>query len=268
VLDQLSIAIVCDWLTVNAGAERVILEMHKLFPKAPIYTTLYKAKAFPSFKVADVRESRLRLLPFSRRMHKVLFPFMPRAFEAMDLSAYDLVISSSHSAAKGIITRPETLHVSYCHSPMRYVWDGSHDYQKSYKAFLPFRFLYRPILHRIRMWDSLAAERVDRFLANSDYISRRIKKYYHRESEVIHPPVDLSAFSPADLPRESYLAVGRLTPYKRFDLLVEAFKNSSKQLTIVGVGPQFSKLRRRAGKNIRFLGLWNSCDCLWSGWCT
>jgi glycosyltransferase involved in cell wall biosynthesis len=253
-LDDLKIAIVCDWLTVYAGAERVIYEMHQLFPKAPIYTTLYDAKACKVFENADVRESWLKFVPFGRKFHRLLFPFMPGVFERMDLDEYDLVLSSAHSAAKGVITMPETIHVAYCHSPMRYVWDQSHSYQKGFRLFAFLNFLTRPILHRIRLWDRIAAERVDRFIANSHYISRRIKKYYGRESDVIHPPVDLSRFSLGVGDRDYYLAVGRLIPYKRFDLVVDAFNKLGKKVKIVGTGPEMKKLKRRAKKNIEFVG--------------
>lgn len=253
-LDDLRVAIVCDWLTVYAGAERVIYEMHQLFPKAPIYTTLYDSKACKVFENADVRESGLRFVPFGRKFHRFLFPFMPGVFERMDLDEYDLVISSSHSAAKGVITLPETLHVSYCHSPMRYVWDQSHSYQKGFRIFSLLNFLTRPILHKMRLWDRVAAERVDHFIANSNYISKRIAKYYGRESDVIYPPVDLGKFSVGYGERDYYVAVGRLIPYKRFDLVVEAFNKLGKPLKIVGDGPEMAKLKRKAKKNVEFLG--------------
>ncbi len=254
-LDNLRIAIVCDWLTVYAGAERVVLALHELFPNAPIYTSLYRPSEFPDFKDADVRESKLSRLPFSRRLHRLMVPLMPRHFESMDFSEYDLVISSSHSVAKGIVTQPGTLHVCYCHSPMRYVWDHSHSYQKNYKNFSALRFLYKPILHKLRMWDRLAAERVDHFIANSNYVKSRIQKYYGREASVVHPPVQLDDFSPAEnSKRTRYLALGRLIPYKRFDLVVDAFNDLDLPLHIIGDGPELKRLKRQAGKNIQFLG--------------
>ena len=134
-LDNLKIALVCDWLTVHAGAERVLYEMHMLFPNAPIYTSIYNKNACSEFKNAKVKDSALRYVPGAKKMHKLFLPFMPGIFERLDLSEYDLVISSNHSASKGIITKPETLHVSYCHSPMRYVWDRSHSYLKGQKNF-------------------------------------------------------------------------------------------------------------------------------------
>ncbi len=253
-LDSLKIAIVCDWLTVFAGAERVVYEMHQLFPNAPIYTTLYNKGACPQFKTADVRESWLCLIPGARSAHRLFLPSMPMVFERLDLREFDLVISSSHSTAKGIITRPETLHVSYCHSPMRYVWDQSHSYQAQFRSFSPFRFLFKPMLHRIRLWDRLSAERVDRFLTNSAYVGQRIQKYYHRESEVIAPPVDLSFFTPSKARGDAYLAVGRLIPYKRFDLVIEACNKMKRPLKIVGEGPEMTRLKKMAGPTVEFLG--------------
>lgn len=254
-LDKLKIAIVADWLTVYAGAERVVYEMHKLFPNAPIYTSLYNEGACPLFKDANVRESGLRFLPFARRMHKIYMPLMPGAFERMDLSEYDIVFSSNHSASKGVITKPGTLHISYCHSPMRYVWDQSHAYMRGFKFLSPLGIFYKPVLHRIRMWDRVAADRVDSFIANSDYVGRRIKKYYDRKSEIIHPPVDLQKFSPAGHgTRDYYLALGRLIPYKRFDLAVEAFNKLGKPLKIVGRGSELGRLKRMAKGNVEFLG--------------
>ena len=260
-LDSLKIAIVCDWLTVFAGGERVIYEMHQLFPRAPIYTTLYNKKKCPEFAQADVRQSWLRFIPGAKWAHRLFLPFMPLVFERLDLSEYDLVLSSSHSAAKGILTQPGTLHVTYCHSPMRYVWDHSHSYQNQFRSFLPLQILYKPLLHRIRLWDRLAAERVDRYLTNSKYVSARIQKYYHRESELIAPPVDLSFFVPDAIAermrtkkKAAYLAVGRLIPYKRFDLAVKACKKLKRPLHIVGEGPELGRLKKLAGKDVVFLG--------------
>lgn len=254
-LDSLKVAIVCDWLTVFAGAERVVLELHELFPNAPIYTTLYNAQNCPQFAKADVRESRLRFIPGARHFHRLFLPWMPKAFESMDLDEYDLVISSCHSTSKGVLTSPRTLHICYCHSPIRYVWDQSHGYQAQFKSFSPFRFLFTPLLNKLRLWDRLAAERVDQYIANSSYVGERIQKYYGRKSTVIAPPVDLFKFSSHEGEREEYyLAVGRLIPYKRFDLVVDACKAAGKKLKIVGTGPSMKALRKRGGAHVEFLG--------------
>lgn len=254
-LETLKVALVCDWLTVFAGAERVVLEMHELFPNAPIYTTLYNADACPQFAKAEVRESKLRFIPGARRFHRLFLPWMPKAFETMDLDEFDLVISSCHSTSKGILTSPNTLHICYCHSPIRYVWDQSQSYQAQFKSFSPFKFLFTPLLNKLRLWDRLAAERVDTYIANSSYVGERIKKYYGKESTVIAPPVDLFKFSCNEGEREDYyLAVGRLIPYKRFDLIVDACKAAGKKLKIVGEGPSMKELKKRAGKEVEFLG--------------
>ena len=254
-IDSLKVAIVCDWLTVFAGAERVVLEMHELFPNAPIYTTLYNPKGCPQFAKADIRESRLRYIPFARHFHRLFLPWMPKAFESFNLDDYDIVLSSCHSTSKGVLTKPETLHISYCHSPMRYVWDQSHEYQNQFKSFSPLKFLFTPILNKIRLWDRLASERVDFYLANSEFVTKRIKKYYGRASEVLPPPVDIHKFSVNTKEREDYfLAVGRLIPYKRFDLVIDACKQAKKKLKIVGTGPSLKDLKKKADSSVEFLG--------------
>lgn len=254
-IDSLKVALVCDWLTVFAGAERVVLEMHELFPNAPIYTTLYNAKNCPQFARADVRESKLRFIPGARQFHRLFLPWMPKTFESMDLDEYDLVISSCHSTSKGILTSPNTLHICYCHSPIRYVWDQSHEYRTQFKSFSPFRFIFTPLLNKLRLWDRVAAERVDEYIANSSYVSERIRKYYGRNSTVIVPPVDLFKFSCHEGEREDYyLAVGRLIPYKRFDIIVDACLAAGKKLKIVGEGPSLKALKKRGGTKVEFLG--------------
>ena len=256
-LENLKIAIVADWLTVFAGAERVILQMHELFPNAPIYTSIYDPIKCSAFKKAEVRESFLGKIPFARKKHRLFMPLMPIAFESMDFSEFDIVISSSHSAAKGIITQPKTLHISYCHSPMRYVWDHSHEYLKGHKSWSLLAPFYRPLLHKIRMWDRIAASRVDHFIANSHYIQKRIKKYYKAESSVVHPPVDLKAFTSKKNKEDYFLALGRLIPYKRFDLAVKLALKKNIKLKIVGTGPKLKDLKQIANENVEFLGYVN-----------
>lgn len=253
-LDSLKIAIVCDWLTVFAGAERVVYEMHQLFPKAPLFTTLYNKKACPGFSEAELKESSLRYFPGARRAYRLFLPFMPMIFEGLDLRDYDLVLSSSHSVAKGIITQPQCLHVSYCHSPMRYVWDHSHAYQEQFRAFSALRWLYKPLLHKIRLWDRLAAERVDCFLTNSHYVARRLKKYYGKESSVLPPPVDLDRFRVGKDHEDFYLVVGRLIPYKRCDLAIQACEKLKRPLKIVGEGVDFRHLKHFSSSRVEFLG--------------
>ncbi|HCW31901.1 TPA: glycosyltransferase family 4 protein [Candidatus Peregrinibacteria bacterium] len=248
------VAIVCDWLTDWGGAERVILAIHKLYPKAPIFTSIYNEANFPELKGVDVRTSFIQHFPGARHHHQWYLTFMPEAFESFDLSDYDIVISSAHSCAKGVITKPETLHVSYCHTPPRYLWDDWHNYVANYPwpKFLKHTFI-SSALHRLRLWDRAASERVDHYIANSKYVANRIKKYYRRDSIVIYPPVEMTSFKSTKR-ADYFLAVGRLIPYKRFDLIVEAFNDLKLPLKIVGIGNQFNCLKKAAYENIEFLG--------------
>jgi len=249
------IAIVCDWLTNQGGAEHVVWELHQALPTAPIYTSVYNAEKLPQFGRIDVRTSFMQHLPFAKTRHQLYLLAYPYAFEQFDLDEYDIVISSSHSVAKGVITKPETVHICYCHCPMRYAWDGSQRYiaQSSFpwivkKTFIPHA------MRRMRIWDRLSADRVDYFLANSSHTARRIKKYYERKSDVVYPPVYTEKFHISKNVEDYFLAVGRLIPYKRFDLLVETFNDLGLPLLIVGTGPELSKLRSMAKNNIEFVG--------------
>jgi glycosyltransferase involved in cell wall biosynthesis len=254
---KLKIALVHDWLTDFGGAERVLLALHELYPDAPIYTTLYRPEQLPQFAKADVRTSYLQGWPFAARKHRLMLPFMPAAVESFDLSNFDVVISSTSSGcAKGVITKPETLHICYCHNPNRVLWDGSHEYQKLHK----FNFLARQLIPRqlkkLRIWDRVAADRVDAFLANSAFVARRIQKYYQAEAAVIHPPVDTSKFTPSEDSKAGsyFLAVGRLIPYKRFDLAIQAANVLGAKLRIVGTGPELEHLKNIAGPTVSFFG--------------
>lgn len=249
------VAIVCDWLTNYAGAERVISAISEIFPEAPIYTSVYNERNMREFKGRNVKQSFLSHLPFAKEKHQLYITLMPYIFEAMDLDEYDLVISSSHACAKGVITSIDTIHVCYCHSPMRYVWDGCHEYVNSYGWYRwPFKWLIDRKLSGLRKWDRLAAERVDYFIANSKYVARRIKKYYEKEAEVIYPPVDIDKFERSEQPGQYYLAVGRLIPYKRFDLLVDTFNSLGLPLYIIGDGKEFANLKEKALDNVKLLG--------------
>lgn len=253
-LENLKIAIVCDWLTNFAGAERVILKLHKMFPNAPIYTSVYNEEKMPEFADSAIFTSFLQKFPKAKVKHQWYLPFYPIAFEQFDLSNYDIVISSCHSASKGIITKPETMHVSYCHSPMRYAWDNSHEYLRTYKFPWPVKHFIPKLIHKIRMWDRLAADRVDHFITNSNFVKKRIKKYYKRDSKVIYPMVNVKDFYISSNKKEYYLAVGRFTPYKKFDLIVDAFNELPYKLKIVGTGIQEKELKAKAKRNIEFLG--------------
>lgn len=251
------LAIVCDWLVSRGGAERVIQTISDMFPHAPVYTSIYDPRMLPEFSERDIKTSFIQKFPLSKRKHYLYLPFMPYVFEQFDLSEYDIVISSSHSCAKGIITKPGTLHVCYCHSPMRYAWDSCHTYFEQYGIPKTFRSRAKKLLHELRMWDKLSAERVDFFIANSQHVKKRIWKYYRKNADIIYPPVETEKFS---LARSSgcegryFLAIGRLTPYKRFDLLVDTFNYLKLPLVIVGTGREETRLKKQASRFITFLG--------------
>lgn len=249
------IALVHDYLVQDGGAERVLRAFQETWPDAPTFTLLYASeKMDPLFMSRDIRTSFLQRLPFATRAYKWLMPLMPAATESYDLSGYGVVLSTTSAFAKGVLTRPETLHVCYCHTPTRYLWSDAHDYLQS--AGIP-GLLHAParsMLSSIRTWDRLAADRVDRFIANSDTVRARIAKYYRRESDIINPPVDVSAFRLGRGEGGYYLAGGRLVGYKRFDIIVQAFNRLGLPLKVFGDGPEAAKLRRMAGRNITFLG--------------
>jgi len=249
----MKIAIVTDWLTNYGGAESVISAFCDLFPEAPVYTTIYEPKKMKELgKLKDVRTTYLQKIPVKK--HQWLLSLMPTAVEMMDLDEFDLVLSSCHSVSKGVITKPHTLHISYCHTPMRYAWE-SWDFETRLQKFPHFlHSSIRKQIKKIREWDFCAAQRVDKYIANSSYISGQIKKYYERESVVIYPPVHTERFMPVRRPTEDYyFSVGRLIPYKKFDLLVQTFNELGLPLKIAGTGPDLDKLRAMAKPNIEIL---------------
>ncbi|MBI2634686.1 glycosyltransferase [Candidatus Peregrinibacteria bacterium] len=265
------IALVFDWMTCRGGAEKVNIALHSLFPKAPIFTSIFNAQKFPEMEKAAVTTSFIQHLPFAKSRHQLYLTFMPYAYELFDLSGFDIVISSSHAAAKGIITKPETLHICYCHTPMRYAWDNWQNYIREYNMNRLFKKIAKRRMHKIRLWDRLAADRVDHFIANSSIVEKRIQKYYRRPSTIIHPPVELSKFKIAPATKGYYLAVGRLIPYKKFDLIIETFNQIGLPLKIAGTGNMEKELRLRAKGNIEFLGhvneqklaeLYSECEAL------
>lgn len=255
------IALINDYLTHFGGAEKTFKVLTEIFPDADIYTLFYDSKIKERFfNNKKIHTSFLQKFPnFFKKHYQLLLPFLPVAAESLDLRDYNLVISSSHSFAKGIITRPKTIHICYCYSPTRYLWDKSRP-----KSFLNY----------FRIWDRQASERVDHFVAISRAVQERIKKYYKRESVVIYPPATqdspacnaslragrllaLRAGPPVQFPKEFYLIVSQLRKYKRIDLAVEAFNKLGLNLVIIGQGPERKKLQRKAKKNIKFLG-WKS----------
>lgn len=251
----MKVAITHDWFASYGGGERLVAELHQMFPDAPIYTAIYDPEKVPAHvREWDIRPSFIQRIPFSRGRHQLFLPLMPMAFEQFDLSGYDLVITSSTACAKGVITGPETLNICYCNTPCRYIWDQYHDYTREHRA----KALIAPIAHWLRVWDRLSSDRVDHFVANSNEVAQRIRRHYRRESEVIYPPVDVERIRPNGRePEDFYLVVGRLVPYKRVDLAVEAANRLGKRLLVVGEGTELKRLREMAGPTVEILG-WRS----------
>ena len=250
-------AIVHDWLVTYGGAERMLEEILRLFPNADLYA-LYDfipAGQRDFIRNKPVTTSFLQRFPFARRNYRSYLPLMPLAVEQFDLSQYDLVISSSFAVAKGVITGPDQLHICVCYSPMRYAWDLTHQYLRQAKLIRgPRAWLAKYILHRLRIWDYRTACGVDQFIAISDFIARRIKKVYGRDSTIIYPPVDCAAFELCPHKDDFYLTASRLVPYKRVDLIVAAFASlPDRRLVVIGDGPEFESIRRLAGPNVTLL---------------
>jgi len=245
-------ALVHYWLVSMRGGERVLERMLGLYPGADIFTHVYQPeKMSRTINAAKVETSFIDRLPFSKKLYQYYLPLMPSALEELDLTPYDLVISSEAGPAKGVITRPDSLHVCYCHSPMRYLWDQYHQYRAA-AGLLP-RMAMPFMYHRLRQWDVNSSARVDKFAANSHYIGQRIRKVWRREAEVIHPPVETDLYAPVDTPGDSYLWVGQFVPYKRPDLAVDAFNASGRKLVMVGTGGMAKELRARAKDNITII---------------
>lgn len=227
----------------------------EIWPEAPIFTLVYDEKVTRGyFQGKTIHTSFLQKIPFLKKNHRLFLIFMPQAVESFNLSGYDIVLSDSASYAKGIITGPETLHISYCHTPLRYVWDDSQKYVEEFCFPSIIKKISSLPRSWIRIWDKEAASRVDKFIANSRFVQKRIKKYYGRDSEVIHPPLNSQNFYLQDQREEYFLMVGRLLPYKRFDLAIETFNKLQKPLKIIGDGPDKKRLKKMAKSNIEFLG--------------
>ena len=251
----MKIALVHDFLVQDGGAERVLKVFHEIWPDAPTFTLLYDPSRMGElFRGKDVRTSFLQRMPFALKRYKWFMPLMPMATERYNLNEFDVVLSSTSAFAKGIITRPETLHVCYCHTPTRYLWSDTHSYTAELGLPGPVKKLVPFMLTNIRVWDRQAADRVDRFVANSKTVQRRITKYYKRDSDLIHPPVETHRFSVARLPGNYYVAGGRLVAYKRFDIVVRAFNKLGIPLKIFGEGPERARLQEMSKKNIEFVG--------------
>ena len=257
---ELKVAVIHDWLPLIAGAERVLEQITKVYPNADIYTLFdflddEQRKTFGDCKITA---SYLNKWPKVEKYYRKLLPFCPMAIEDFDLSEYDLIISSSHAVAKGVITGAEQIHVSYVHSPTRYAWDLMHHYLKESNMDRGIKgYIAKKILHKFRIWDYRTANGVDSFIANSNYIRKRIWKVYRREAEVIYPPVNVDLFEYSDKKEDFYLTASRMVPYKRLDLIASAFALlPDHKLKIIGDGPEMAKIKAIAEKspNIELMG--------------
>ena len=251
----MKLAFVHDWLiSETGGAEKVLQSLCELY-HAPIFTLLQDPQAVRKLGLdfEKIHSSFLQKFPFAKTKYRSYFPFYPLAVEGFDLSEYDLVLSCSHSVAKGVLTHADQYHICYCHTPVRYAWDLYHQYLKEVKGLR--RRLAKFFLHYLRMWDVQAANRVDRFVVNSKFVSKRIRKIYGKEAEVIYPPVDTDYFSLKTNKEEYYVTASRMVSYKKIDLIVEAFSRMpDKKLVVIGDGPDFDKVKSKAAKNIELLG--------------
>lgn len=250
----MQVALVHDWLNQYGGAERVLEVLHDLYPEAPVFTSIYEPAALPAtYRDWDVRTSFMQALPLVHRHHGPFVPLYPLAFEQFDLAGFDLVISNSSAFSHGVLTGPQTSHICYCLTPTRFLWNFN-DYVREESLGGLARRALPPVLALLRLWDRVAADRVDHFVAISQAVSARIAKYYRRDSVVIHPPVDCSSFLPADEVGDYYLVVSRLIPYKRVDLAVRAFNELGLPLVVAGDGRHRPALEKLAKPNVSFLG--------------
>jgi len=249
------VALIHDFLTQYGGAEKVLEAFHEIWPQAPIFTLFYDAKMMKGyFKDCNIKVSPIQNLPFGVKKYRWYLPLMPSAIERFNLSEFDLVISDCSAYSKGVLTKPGTLHISYLHTPTRYLWSDAYEYIDSLKGAekVVSKFL-APVLTRLRVWDQIAAQRPDYLIANSAFIAQRIKHYYRRDSTVIYPPVEISKFSIANKIQDYYLIISRFRPYKRVDLAIKAFNKLRMPLKIIGTGED-KLLKKMAGPNIEFLG--------------
>ena len=248
------VALVHDWLTGMRGGEMVLQELCLLFPRADLFTLVYyMGSVSPVIENRRIIESPITRLPLGRRCFRSYLPLFPWAVESFDLKGYDLIISSSHCVAKGVIPPPDALNIAYIHTPMRYVWDMRTDYVGPGRLGAPARLMAGFAAHYLRNWDVASAARVDRFIANSQHVRRRILKYYRREARVIHPPVAVNRFRVGSGSGGYFLTVSALVPYKRLDIAVAACSRLGLRLVVTGDGPELNRLKRMAGKTIEFV---------------
>jgi glycosyltransferase involved in cell wall biosynthesis len=250
------VAIVHDYLTHMGGGERVLAALADAFPDAPIFTLVYDKGSvqFP-FDERRIRTSFLQRFPGAKRSHRYLpLALMPLAVEQFDLSSFDVILSNTHSFGKGVVVPPGTMHISYCMTPIRYAWDGSHRYVREFSSNVWFQKFAPSAISYVRMWDYAASQRVHRYITLSQYVAKRIQKYYGRTARVVYPPVDVQRFHPAATRGDYYVIVSRLVPYKRIDLAIAAANALNVPLKIAGTGPDMEQLQRQAGPSVEFLG--------------
>ncbi|MDG0678324.1 glycosyltransferase family 4 protein, partial [Klebsiella pneumoniae] len=255
---QLDVGIICDWLVTYAGSEKVVAEFIKLYPTAELYSVVdfLSDENRAHFNNKKAKTTFIQKLPKAQKKYKNYLPLMPLAIEQLDVSKHDIILSSSHAVSKGVLTGPDQLHISYVHSPIRYAWDLQHQYLKEAGLDNGFKgMMAKWLLHKMRLWDYRTSNGVDHFIANSHFIARRIKKVYGRDADVIYPPVDVERFNLCETKDNYYLTASRMVPYKRIDLIVEAFSHMpDKKLIVIGDGPEMKKIKSRATKNIEILG--------------
>ena len=250
----MKVALVHDFFCNLGGSDQVVGTLHQIYPQAPVFTLLVseRNKDAEMLRGMDLRPSFVQRLPFAKRWHEPYLPLFPLAIESLDLTGYDLILSSSHACAKGVIPAPEALHLCYCHTPARYAWDLGFLYRRRLNPLV--RTYAAAVMHRLRMWDVTTSARVDHFIANSGFVAQRIWRYYRRSATVIYPPVDTRYFAPGEKDGDFFLVVSRLTAYKRVDLAVEAFSRLDLPLVVIGDGSERRRLQSLAGPNVRFLG--------------
>ncbi len=254
-MENIKVALVHDWLTGQRGGEKVLEVLCEIFPEAPIFTLFHiPGSQIKTIEEKEIFTSFLQGMPFLRKKYRSYLPLFPLAVELFDLQDFDFVVSSSHCVAKGIIPRPDALHVCYIHSPVRYAWNQYFSYFSPRKlGFFSRKFIPFPI-HKLRIWDESSSHRVDHFIANSRTTAQRVQKYYRRQSDVIHPPVDTHFFQPNGQQEDYFLIVSALVPYKKIELAIRAFNQNGRALRIVGLGPEYKRLKRISKTNVQFLG--------------
>ena len=256
---NMKVALIHDWLTGMRGGEKCLEVLCDLYPNADIFTLLHnKGSVSDCIEKLNIKTSFIQKLPF-RGKYRLYLPLFPTAIELFDLSAYDLVISTSHCVAKGVITKPDAVHICYCHTPMRYVWDMYHTYFGKGRVGFLSRAVFSIIANYLRLWDASSSPRVDHFVTNSNFVAKRIFKFYGRKSEVVHPPVDCSTFKISASVEDYYLMVTAFAPYKKVDLAIQAFNSLQLPLIIIGSGQDEKRLKEISTGNVEFLG-WQSSE--------